>query len=223
MEKLEIGQNRNNELKIILEYARDNNIPVLRTQTANILEMLVDIHRPLEILEIGTAIGYSGSLMLNAGDINSHLTTIEKDENSSKIAKTNFQKLGLKDRVTVILGDAMEVLPKLAKKYDFIFLDGPKGQYVHYLPYLLSLMSNNGVLVADNVLFRGMVLGNVAVEKRNETIVKRLREFLKEITTNPVLKTTVLEIEDGVSVTINRGVHSKLLDKIKSTSRLNKN
>jgi len=223
MEKIKMKTVVEDELSPILEYARENNVPVLRNQTAKILELVTDLVKPLEILEIGTAIGYSGSLMLKSGDPNSNLTTIEKDADSYKIAKENFAKVGLKNRVTLFNDDAIVVLPKLTKKFDLIFLDGPKGQYIKYLPFLLSLLSPNGVMVADNVLYRGMILDDNLADKRNETIVKRMREFLLELQNNPILKTIVLEIEDGVSITLNKGVYSKLVDKMISTSRLSKN
>lgn len=223
MENIILNTVAEEELSSILEYARKNGVPVLREKTAKILELVTDLVKPLEILEIGTAIGYSGSLMLKSGDPNSNLTTIEKDVDSYKIAKENFAKVGLKNRVTMFNDDAIVVLPKLTKKFDLIFLDGPKAQYIKYLPFLLSLLSPNGVMVADNVLFRGMVLDDNKVDKRNETIVKRLREFLVEIQNNQILKTIVLDVDDGISITLNKGVYSKLVDKMISTSRLSKN
>lgn len=223
MENIILNTVAEEELSSILEYARKNGVPVLREKTAKILELVTDLVKPLEILEIGTAIGYSGSLMLKSGDPNSNLTTIEKDVDSYKIAKENFAKVGLKNRVTMFNDDAIVVLPKLTKKFDLIFLDGPKAQYIKYLPFLLSLLSPNGVMVADNVLFRGMVLDDNKVDKRNETIVKRLREFLVEIQNNQILKTIVLDVDDGISITLNKGIYSKLVDKMISTSRLSKN
>lgn len=183
----------------IRKNARETNVPILRDESVKLLKMLVAISQPKNILEIGTAVGYSGIEMLSQCEF-SHLTTIEKDENSALIAEKNFFELGLTNRVTQYIDDAMEVIKKLDNKYDFIFLDGPKGQYVKYLPYLVDLLNVNGILLADNVYFQGMVNGKTEINKKKKTIVTNLQQFIKEISTNEKLNTVILDLEDGISI-----------------------
>lgn len=184
------------------KYANENNIPVLRTQTANLLTSLIRVKKPLTILEIGTAIGYSGTIMLENAPQNAVLHTLEKDEKSANIAKENFEKLGLSNRVNLFLGDAKEILPNLIEPYDFIFLDGPKAQYINYLPHLVRLLNSGGVLFADNVLYRGLVFSNKEIPHKTRTIVKNLEQFLTKISEHEQLKTQIIDLEDGVSISI---------------------
>jgi predicted O-methyltransferase YrrM len=184
------------------KFAKEQNIPVLRDNTASLLISLLRIKKPRLILEIGTAIGYSGTLILENSAENSILHTIEKDEVSASIAKENFEKLGVTNRVKLFEGDAKEILTKLEESYDFIFLDGPKAQYINYLPYLLKLLKVGGVLFADNVLHRGMVFSGKEIPAKKRSIVKNLQKFLEEISTNEELKTQIIDLEDGVSISI---------------------
>ena len=182
-------------------YGRAKGFPIILDEGANFLCDFVATQKPKTILEIGTAIGYSGSLMLLNCD--AKLTTIEINEDTAQIAKTNFEQMELTDRVQVIVGDAGNVLMTLDNKYDMIFLDGPKGQYIKYLPTLLTLLNKSGYLVADNVLFRGMVLDGRPVEKRYKTLVNNLKHYLEEIneyTKNKVVESELLHISDGISV-----------------------
>ncbi|MGD9901005.1 MAG: O-methyltransferase [Spirochaetales bacterium] len=189
------------KLEKIVEYAKLNNVPIVRPKTANLLFNYVKEHSPKRVLEIGTAIGYSGALMLKSST-NSTLDTIEKDASVLDVATKNFEELNLTDRVKTILGDAKEVLNTLSGEYDFIFLDGPKAQYIHYLPRLLELLKVGGTLFADNVLFRGMVLSDGKIPHKNRTIVKNLQQFLNEIGSNKSLKTQIIDLEDGISISI---------------------
>lgn len=184
----------------IQQNALESGVPIMRPQSLNILKSLVAIKNPESILEIGTAVGYSGLNMLKM--CNATLTTIEKDEQSFQIAKSNFSRLGYK--VNQILGDALEVLPTLTSKFDFIFLDGAKSQYVKSLPYLFNLLNKGGVLVADNVLFMGMVNGKVPVKKNKGTIVRNLKAFLQELNTTykTTLTTQLIDIEDGLTISV---------------------
>ena len=179
--------------------AKINNVPILRPQTAELLKNKVEEIQPKRILEIGTAIGYSGILMLSVSS--ARLVTIEKDENTVKEAQSNFNDVNMQDRVEIMCGDAMEVIQSLKGKFEFIFLDGPKGQYIKYLPYLLNLLEVNGILFSDNVLYRGMVNGKTEVKKSKKTLVKNLRLFLEELNNNTSVENVVLEIEDGISIT----------------------
>ena len=181
-------------------YADENMIPVLLPETVNFLAQLIMLKKPERILEIGTAIGYSGLIMLNAYD-KSSLYTIEVDESTAELAKKNFAAAGCSDRVTVFCGDAGEILPMLDGKFDFVFLDGPKARYADYLPYILRNMTAGGVLLCDNVLYNGMVSGETAAGKK-AGLVKRIEEFLELICNDRRLITSVLPVGDGMSISI---------------------
>ena len=188
-------------MKKILNYAKENNVPVVRPKTLELLLNTIKNNNSKEILEIGTAIGFSGLNMLKNSDAN--LTTIEKYERSYNIAKENFERLGYSSRVNQILGDARDVLQKLVdenKKFDFIFLDGPKGQYLSYLPLLDKLLVGGGIIFADDVLFRGLVQGDAWPEHRIRTLVINLRKYLKAVN-EPPFTSELVEIEDGVCIT----------------------
>ena len=186
----------------IIKYAKENHVPVVRPKT---LEMLLDEvgkDNIKNILEIGTAIGFSGSQML-LRNTSANLVTIEKNDLMFEVSKANFKRLGLDNRVKQINGDAKEVLIQLlnnGQKFDLIFLDGPKGQYLSYLPTLKELLVDNGVLFADDVLFRGLVQGDAWPKHRIRTLVLNLRKYLEEVQQSPFVS-TVYEIEDGVCIT----------------------
>lgn len=186
------------EIKEIEAFGRINGYPIIREKGAQVLVKLVSENQPKKILEIGTAIGYSGSLML----LNSQATlvTLELNKESAKIAQENFEKLGLSNRVKVIVGDAKESIQKLDEKFDFIFLDGPKGQYINYLPTLLQLLNVGGLLVADNVHYHGLVLKEGVPEKKHRTIVNNLRKYLQSVTSDDTLETEVLPFADGIAI-----------------------
>lgn len=181
--------------------ARARNIPVILRDSREFLEKLCRERAPKRILEIGMAIGYSGSCMLRSCE--AQLFSMEASTPNIKEARDNFEKLGLSERVTIIEGDCMLNLPKLAgEKFDLIFLDGPKGKYVEMLDLVLPLLSEDGVLVSDNVLFRGMVLdGKPVSEPRFERTAEVMREYIKRLTTNPELETNLYHIGDGLCVT----------------------
>lgn len=188
-------------LNLIEEYAHKNNVPIIRPVTLIHLLDCVRENQPKSILEIGTAIGYSGAKML--AECDASLTTIEKNEQSYNIAKQNFSDLGLSQRVECMLGDAGEQIINLyesGRKFDFVFLDGPKGQYIKYLPTLSKLLNIGGIIFADNVLFRGMVNGDDFVPHRNRTIVVNLRAYLNEVSTYP-FESKIYDIEDGFCIT----------------------
>ena len=181
------------------KYAKSNFVPIILDDSREFLEKTCKELDAKEILEIGTAIGYSGIILLNSCP-KAHLTTIEKNEVSYKKAQETFKLENVEERVTSILGDAGEVIKNLDKKYDLIFLDGPKGQYIYYLPTLLNLLAEGGTLIADNVYFKGMVMSSEYPKHKHRTIVMNLRKFLNEISTNKCLNTIVYDIGDGISV-----------------------
>ncbi|MBQ7884539.1 MAG: O-methyltransferase [Clostridia bacterium] len=189
------------ELEILEKFARENHIPVLLDDSAKFLAEFVNQKQFKNILEIGTAVGYSGSIMLLAGQ-QANLTTIELNAESYNKATKTFNGLGLGDRVKQLLGDAYEhicILNNENKKYDLIFLDGPKGQYLKYYPLLLNMLEPNGCLLADNVLFKGMVRSSQVVPHKKRAMVTKLRQFLKEIETRDDLQTTIHDIGDGIA------------------------
>ena len=174
--------------------------PVLRKESFEILLKTINEKRPKRILEIGVNRGLSGIAMLLKSP-NSSLTGIEIDEEKVAIAKGNYQEFNVEKRAKIFQGDASEIIPVLTGEYDFIFLDGPKGHYYEYLPHILSCLNAGGTLFADNVLFRGYVDGRVKTPHRFNTTKHSMENFLREITTSSNLKTTIHDIEDGVSIT----------------------
>ena len=186
-------------LKEIEKFAKVNKIPILHFEARNVLKEIILKYQPKRILEIGTAIGFSGSLMLLLSK-NSKLTTIEKSEEAIEIAKQNFKALNLSNRVEVLQGDATEIIETLEAKFEFIFLDGPKAQYVYQLPFLLNLLSDSGVILADNVLFRGLVKSTEPLPKKYKTIILNLRKFIQEVENNSALKSEILTVGDGLMI-----------------------
>lgn len=189
------------QLEKILQFARQNYIPVMLDDTRQMLFDVVSKAQPKRILEIGTAIGYSGIIMLTASP-SATLNTIEMDEESVKLAKSNFAQAGLIDKVNFFVGDAREIVHQLTGSYDFIFLDGPKGQYLDFLPYLLEVLQVGGTLVCDNVLFKGLVENQPENGHKKVTIARNLKQFLHQLQTNPTLDTKLYHTGDGVTVSI---------------------
>lgn len=191
----------NETLKTLENFARQNHIPVLLDDSAVFLSEFVREKQFKNILEIGTAIGYSGSIMLLESK-QANLTTIELKKESYDMATNTFNTLGVGDRVTQLLGDAYEhilILHKQKQKYDMIFLDGPKGQYLRYYPYLLDMLSDGGCLLADNVLLKGMVRKEGFIPHKKRAMVTKLKQFVNEIETRQDLQTTIHEIGDGIA------------------------
>ena len=181
--------------------ALENQIPIIRKSTQSLLKFLLALLHPVNILEVGTAIGFSALLMSEYGPENCHITTIEKYEKRIPVAKENFSRAGKTDRITLLEGDALDLLKGLEGGYDMIFMDAAKGQYIHFLPEVLRLLKPGGLLVSDNVLQDGDIIqSRFAVTRRNRTIHARMREYLYEIKHNPELETVVLPVGDGVAL-----------------------
>jgi len=183
--------------------AKANFVPVLKSDTETKLVETLQETKPTKILEIGTAIGFSGILMLNVCP-QAVLNTIEFDEYRASEAKNNFNITGISDRVNIFIGDAREIVPKLTGEYDFIFMDGPKGQYIDFLPHLLKVLCVGGILFCDNVGYMGLTQIADTLPKRHKhiTIAKNMSKFVKEITTRNDLSTKIFyDIGDGISIT----------------------
>ncbi|WP_040211589.1 O-methyltransferase [Clostridium polynesiense] len=189
-----------NELR---SFAEKKNVPIVQKETARFLELMVSIQKPRKILELGTAIGYSAILMSEALNNKVDITSIERDTNMIAEAEKNFAKYGF-DNINILQGDALEVLENLNEKYDLIFMDAGKGHYNHFLPNCLRLLSEEGIIIADNVLFRGMVANNDLLKRRKITIVKRMRKYLEEVNADSDLITSVIPMGDGIAVTRRR-------------------
>ena len=187
----------------IAKAARADRVPIIRKETANFLQAMVAATRPKRILEVGTAVGYSALLMAQVMPEETDIITIEKYEPRIPVARRHFAEAGLSDRITLLEGDAGEILKKLDGSFDFIFMDAAKGQYIHWLPDILRLLSTGGVLFSDNVLQDGDIIeSRFAVERRNRTIHARMREYLYTLTHMPEFQTSVVPIGDGVALSV---------------------
>lgn len=186
-------------LEKIKSVAKENHIPIIKDDGCDFLIEFCKRNKPKKILEIGTAVGYSGSMMLlNCPD--SNLTTIEINEQSFNMAKNTFKELGLTNKVNQILGDAIKVIKQLNEKYDLIFLDGPKGQYIFYYEDLKKLLNKGGYILADNVYFHGLVKGPEFVKHKLRTIVVNLRKFILTIQNDNEVETQILDKGDGIAI-----------------------
>ena len=187
----------------IASKARKERVPVIREETASFLISLVESKRPAAILEVGTAVGYSTLLMAGVMPENCRITTIEKYEKRIPIAKQNFKTAGREDKITLLEGDAAEILAELSQPFDFIFMDAAKGQYMHFLPDVLRLLAPGGLLVSDNVLQEGNIIeSRYAVCRRDRTIHARMREYLYTLTHHGELETVVLPVGDGATLSV---------------------
>ena len=185
--------------------AKRTNVPIIRTQTQSLLKVLLAMNKPTTILEVGCAIGFSALFMSEYAPENCHITTIENYEKRIPIARENFKKSGREDRITLLEGDAADILKDLNDTYDFIFMDAAKGQYLYFLPEILRLLPAGGILLSDNVLQDGDVIeSRFAVTRRNRTIHSRMREYLYELMHHPDLETVILPVGDGVTVSVRK-------------------
>lgn len=191
-----------NELE---QYAMETNVPIIRPQMQSLLKLLLTIKQPQRILEVGTAIGFSALLMSEYGPADCKITTIEKYEKRIPAAKENFKKAGRDNQITLLEGDAAEILKQLEGPFDLIFMDAAKGQYINFLPDVLKLLSKGGLLISDNVLQDGDILeSRYAVTRRNRTIHSRMRDYLYELKHNENLQTDILPVGDGVTVSVRK-------------------
>lgn len=195
---------RTGTLKEIEDFARENGVPIVQKETGVFLEFMTSMKKPKKILELGTAVGFSSILMYESAGVEPDIVTIERDEKMIEMAKVNLDRFNLRDKIKIEQGDCLEVLERLDDKFDLIFMDAGKGHYNHFLPHCLRLLKDDGIIVADNVLFRGMVASQKLVKRRKITIVKRMRTYLDLVTQDESLITSVIPMGDGIAVTKRR-------------------
>ena len=190
-------------LEAIESEALSTYVPIIRKEMQSFLKVLLTIQKPMRILEVGTAVGFSALLMSEYAPAGCEITTIENYEKRIPIARNNFKRAGKESQITLLEGDAMEVLPTLDEPYDFIFMDAAKGQYIHYMPEVMRLLKTGGTLVSDNVIQDGSIIeSRFAVERRDRTIHSRMREYLYELKHHEELLTSIIPLGDGVAVSV---------------------
>lgn len=191
---------------IIEKEAIADEVPIIRKEMGNLLKVLLQLVQPERILEVGTAVGYSSILMSENMPENCRITTIENYEKRIPVAKNNFKRAGKEEVITLLEGDAMDILKELDGTYDFIFMDAAKGQYINFLPELLRLMPAGGLLISDNVLQEGdIVESRYGVTRRNRTIHTRMREYIYTLTHAEQLETSIVPIGDGITLSVKKG------------------
>lgn len=196
-----LGTGNTEILETIEKEAIADYVPIIRKEMQQFLKTLLAIKRPERILEVGTAVGFSSILMAEYNPVPCRITTIENYEKRIPTALENFRRAGYEEKITLLPGDAAEVLKTLTEPYDFIFMDAAKGQYIHFMPEIMRLLGKDGVLVSDNVLQDGDIIeSHFVVTRRNRTIHRRMRDYLYELTHMEELVTSVLPIGDGITV-----------------------
>ena len=187
------------ELEKIKQKALQEHIPIIMDDTLEVIEKYLKENPPKKILEIGAAVGYSAMCFSEFLSYGGSIDTIEREEERLAEAKENFKKVGVQDIITLYEGDAVEILPTLTEKYDMVFIDAAKGKYPFFLNQALRMINHNGVIFADNILYKGYVMSDYNKHKQR-TAVRNLREYIKEVTENPELKTEILEVGDGLAI-----------------------
>lgn len=196
-----ITPTNNDYLTKLEEYAYENHVPIIEPEVAQFMKVILRKNKPKNILEVGTAIGYSALIMAESTDEDAKITTIERRDDMVDLALENIRNSPYNDKIKVLKGEAEEILPNLKGKYDFIFLDAAKGQYLEFFNYCSQYLIPDGIIMSDNVLFKGMVASDDLVIRRKKTIVKRLRSFLQHINNLDGYISCVIPIGDGVALT----------------------
>lgn len=196
-----LEREKNDFIEYLEQDAINSNIPIIKREVQSLLRVILSIYKPNNILEIGTAIGYSSILMSQYINSNGQIVTIERNKKMIKKAKENIKNANKDHLITIIEGDALEELEKIDGQFDFIFMDAAKGQYLYLLPYCLKLLKTNGVLISDNVLQGGNIAkSRYSIPRRQRTIHVRMREYLYMINNHPNLETSILPIADGLTI-----------------------
>lgn len=187
------------ELEKIKEKALEEHIPIIMDDTLEVISKYLKEINPKRILEIGTAVGYSAMCFSEYLSEDGRIDTIERDEERIAEAKINIKNVGVEDKIKIYEGDAVEILPTLNEKYDAVFIDAAKGKYPFFLKESLRMLKENGIIFADNILYKGYVLSDYNKHKQR-TAVRNLREYIKEVSENPNLETEILEVGDGLAI-----------------------
>lgn len=188
-----------NELMIVKQNALENHIPIIMDDTLEVIAGILKKIKPQNILEIGAAVGYSAMCFSEYLQENGKIDTIERDEERIQQAKENFVKVGVQDKINLYEGDAIEILPALNEKYDVVFIDAAKGKYPFFLEQALRMLNKNGVIIADNVLYKGYVMSDYNKHKQR-TAVRNLREYIARVNEDANLDTEILEVGDGLAI-----------------------
>ena len=183
----------------IKQKALDEHIPIIMDDTLEVVDKLLKELKPNRILEIGTAVGYSAICFSKYLEPNGKIDTIERDAERVAEARINIRNVGLEDKINIYEGDAVEILPTLNEKYDVVFIDAAKGKYPFFLKEAMRMINPNGIILADNILYKGYVMSDYNKHKQR-TAVRNLREYVKEVTENPNIETEILEVGDGLAV-----------------------
>ena len=187
------------ELQKIKEYALERHIPIIMDDTLEVIDEILTKNKPEKILEIGTAVGYSAMCFSEYLVQGGRIDTIERDEQRVLEARENIKKVGVEEKIKIYEGDAVEILPTLNEQYDIVFIDAAKGKYPFFLEQALRMLKPDGIILADNILYKGYVMSDYNKHKQR-TAVTHLRQYIKEITENPDLETTILEVGDGLAI-----------------------
>ena len=189
------------ELNKIKQKALEEHIPIIMDDTLEVIAKYLTKIKPEKILEIGTAVGYSAMCFSEYLSESGKIDTIERDTDRIIEAKENIKKVGVEEKINIYEGDAVEILPTLDDKYDVIFIDAAKGKYPFFLKESIRMIKQNGIIFADNILYKGYVMSDYNKHKQR-TAVRNLREYIKEVTENPNIETEILEVGDGLAISI---------------------
>ncbi len=198
-----LAQENTELINQIEKEALEADVPIIRREMQSFLKVLLALHKPAKILEVGTAVGFSAILMAEYNPADCRIVTIENYEKRIPVAKENFRRAGREEQINLIEGDAAEVLRNLDGEFDFIFMDAAKAQYINFLPDVLRLLKTGGVLLSDNVLQDGEIIeSRYIVIRRNRSIHRRMREYLYLLTHHEALRTSVLPVGDGIALSV---------------------
>ena len=197
-------------LQEIKQKAIEEHIPIIMDETLEVIEKYLTNNKPKRILEIGTAVGYSAVCFSEFLAKDGKIDTIEREKDRVEEAKQNFKNLELENIINIYEGDAVEILPTLNEKYDMVFIDAAKGKYPFFLKQAIRMLNTNGIIFADNILYKGYVMSDYNKHKQR-TAVRNLREYIKQVTENQELDTKILEVGDGLAVSIKKYDRAKLL------------
>jgi predicted O-methyltransferase YrrM len=196
----------NEEIAKFRKESEDRNIPIIHEEVANFIKVILHLHKPLKILELGTAVGFSSFFMAKIID-NDKLVikTVERRDFFIDEASKNLEKLNYKGNIEILHGDALNILENLEDTFDLVFIDAAKSKYLDFLPYCFKLLKKDGIIISDNVLYKGMIANDDLVERRQKTIVRKMRKYLKTITNHPSMESSILPLGDGLAITVKKG------------------